>query len=151
MRVVLALSLFALTVASPAVADAQKRVKRTIATIGAVQDLPAFTPEQLEQRRVEFGDAWKLCVTESLVRWAPLGEGPGTLIDGAYGRCGDIERRYRELLTRITQDGRALIDPSMARQMTNALRESWRPRLVAAALDQKLARVPGTVASAPPR
>lgn len=145
------LCLLALVLAAPAAADAPKRAKRTVASIGAVQELAPFSPEQLAERRAEFGDddeaiaadaelnAWKLCVTGALVRWAPLGEGPGTLIDGAYGLCSENERRYRDFLVKLTHEGRSIIDPQMARQLTVNLKDIWRPRLVAAALDQKLA------------
>lgn len=151
MKHALALPLLVLALIAPAAADAPKRAKRTVASIGAVQELAPFSPEQLAERRAEFGDdeeaiaadaelnAWKQCVTGALVRWAPLGEGPSTLIDGAYGLCSENERRYREFLVKQTQDGRSIIDPQMARQMTANLKDIWRPRLVAAALDQKLA------------
>jgi hypothetical protein len=84
-------------------------------------------------------NGWKLCVLESLTHWAPLGEGAGTLVEGAYGRCADLARDYRTHLQRITQDGRVVMDLRMARGMTASLEDAWRPRLIAAALDQMLA------------
>jgi len=84
---------------------------------------------------------WKNCVIESLTRWAPLRQGPGTLIDGAYGRCADAERDYRGHLMRITQDGRQVVDVSMARSMSKMLEDAWRLRLTAMALDMELARL----------
>ena len=54
------------------------------------------------------------------------------------GRCSDIERDYRNHLLKITQDGRLLFDLSFARQMAKSLEETWRPRILAAALDHDL-------------
>ena len=83
---------------------------------------------------------WKLCVLDALARWAPItGQGTGTLIDGAFGRCGDIERSYRDHLVKVTQGGRALMDYQFARVMVKSLEEVWRPKLVAVLLDQALA------------
>lgn len=116
------------------------------------QDVPPFTPEQMAERGRLLGDEpeaaaadaalnqWKLCVQESLVRWAPLNQGPGTLIDGAFGRCADIQRDYRLNLTRMTPGGRQVIDTNLSRTLARSLEEAWRPRLVAATLEQALAR-----------
>lgn len=121
-----------------------------IAFFSNLQEAPASSPEELADRRVNAGEDdegvaadaalndWKLCVLASLDRWAVLKQGLGTLVDGAFGRCVDIERQYRTHLLRLTQDGRVVVDLNMGRAMTRALEEAWRPRLIAAALDQQL-------------
>lgn len=128
--------------------------QRTVALFSELQDAPPFSAEDMAARQKDAdakdeGQAadlalnnWKMCVTESLTRWAPLRQGPGTLIDGAYGRCADVERDYRGHLMRITQDGRQVVDVSMARSMTHMLEEAWRTRLTAMTLDMDLARLP---------
>ena len=115
-----------------------------------MQELPAFTPEEMEIRRAgAIGDdealaadkalnAWKLCALDSIAHWAELKAGRGEIVDGAMGRCSDIERDYRNHLLKITQDGRLLFDLSFARQMAKSLEETWRPRILAAALDHDL-------------
>jgi hypothetical protein len=135
--------------------------QRTVALFSELQDAPPFSADDMAARQKD-ADAkdegaaadlalnnWKNCVTESLTRWAPLRQGPGTLIDGAYGRCADTERDYRSHLMRITQDGRQVVDVSMARSMTRMLEEAWRARLTAMALDMEMARLmPPTPTSA---
>ena len=128
--------------------------QRTVALFSELQDAPPFTAEEMAARQKEIDakdegaaadlalNNWKNCVIESLTRWAPLRQGPGTLIDGAYGRCADIERDYRGHLMRIMQDGRQVVDVSMARSMTKMLEDAWRTRLTAMALDMDLARLP---------
>lgn len=128
--------------------------QRTVALFSELQDAPPFSAEEMAARQKEVDakdegaaadlalNSWKNCVIESLTRWAPLHQGPGTLIDGAYGHCADIERGYRGHLMRITQDGRQVVDVSMARSMTKMLEDAWRPRLTAMALDMELARLP---------
>lgn len=130
----------------------------------SAQELPQFTPEQLEARKPMFGnDAeaiaadqalndWKGCVAESLARWAVLKPGVGLLIDGAYGRCADLERQYRDHLMRITQGSRLVVDAQLARSLTRLLEDMWRPRLSAMALDDLLlhqAPAPVTALPAP--
>lgn len=84
---------------------------------------------------------WKVCVLDALVRWAPIqSQGTGTLIDGAFGRCGELQRQYRDHLVKVTQGGRTLMDYQFARVMTKTLEDVWRPRLVAVLLDQALAQ-----------
>ena len=126
--------------------------QRTVALFSELQDAPPFSPEEMPARQKDTDardegaaadlalNNWKNCAIESLTRWAPLHQGPGTLIDGAYGRCADIERAYRGHLMRITQDGRQVVDVSMARSMTKMLEDAWRPRLTAMVLDMDLAR-----------
>ena len=126
------------------------------------QDVPAFTPDELAARARTLGDEpeaiaadaalnqWKQCVQEALVHWAPLPQGPGTLIDGAFGRCADTERDYRAHLIRMTPGGRQVIDVQLARGMTRTLEEGWRPRLTATVLDQQLAKQPTTLTAASP-
>lgn len=128
--------------------------QRTVALFSELQDAPPFTAEEMAARQKEIDakdegaaadlalNNWKNCVIESLTRWAPLRQGPGTLIDGAYGRCADIERDYRGHLMRIMQDGRQVVDVSMARSMTKMLEDAWRTRLTAMALDMDLALLP---------
>ncbi|WP_174274561.1 hypothetical protein [Sphingomonas bacterium] len=129
----------------------------TVAYFNALQEQGPLLPEELAARQRD-GNAgseaiaadlalneWKACVLESIVRWAPLKEGVGTIVDGAFGRCGDIERDYRGHLMRITQDGRVVVDLQLARTMIRGLEEAWRPRLIAAALDQALAAQQGAV------
>lgn len=136
--------------------------QRTIALFSELQDSPPFSVEDMAARQKDGepkdeGQAadlalnnWKNCVIESLARWAPLHQGPGALIDGAYGRCADIERDYRGHLMRITQDGRQVVDLSMGRSMTKMLEDAWRPRLTAMALDMDMARLPQPTPSTPP-
>ena len=81
--------------------------QRTVALFSELQDAPPFSADEMAARQKEVDpkdegaaadlalNNWKNCVIESLTRWAPLHQGPGTLIDGAYGRCADIERDYR--------------------------------------------------------
>jgi hypothetical protein len=133
--------------------------QRTVALFSELQDAPPFSAEEMAARQKDAdakdeGQAadlalnnWKTCVIDSLTRWAPLRQGPGTLIDGAYGRCADIERDYRSHLMRIIEGGRQVVDVSMARSMTHMLEEAWRTRLTAMALDMDMARLP---APAPP-
>lgn len=123
----------------------------TVAYFNLAQEQGPLSPEDLAARQQDAangGEAaaadlalneWKLCALDSLVRWAPLKEGPGTLVDGAYGRCGDLERSYRGHLMKIVQDGRIIVDLNLAKLMTKGLEDAWRPRLIAAALDQALA------------
>jgi hypothetical protein len=115
-----------------------------------LQELPAFTPEEMAARHAgATGDPealaadqslndWKLCALESITHWAELKPGRGEIVDGAIGRCIDVERDYRNHLLKITQDGRLLFDLSFARQMARSLEEAWRPRILAAALDHDL-------------
>ncbi len=123
----------------------------TVTYFNMAQEQGPLSPEDLAQRQADAatgGEAvaadlalneWKLCVLDSLVRWAPLKEGAGTLVDGAYGRCGDVERAYRGHLMKITQDGRVVVDLQLAKLMIRSLEDVWRQRLIAAALDQALA------------
>ena len=127
--------------------------QRTVALFSELQDAPPFSAEEMAARQKDVDakdegaaadlalNAWKNCVIESLSRWAPLHQGPGTLIDGAYGRCADAEREYRRHLMRITQDGRQVVDVSMARSMSKMLEDAWRLRLTAMVLDMDLARL----------
>lgn len=146
----LALLASAATAETPAQGKAAVVTQRTLAAVSAVQELPPFAADEMERRRAEIGDedalaadaslnAWKLCVLDAVVRWQPLKAGPGTVADGAFGRCGDIERYYRDSLARMTQDGRAIVDLQMAKAMARSLEETWRPKIVAAVLDQQLA------------
>lgn len=144
-------SLLALAACAEAAAP-EPRQARTVALFSELQEAPAFSAEEMAARQQDMaaGDegaaadlalnSWKNCVVDALARWAPLRQGTATLIDGAFGRCADIERGYRAHLMRITQDGRVVVDVSMARGMTRVLEEAWRPRLTALALDQELAR-----------
>lgn len=145
-----------------AAAPAQKAMTAQSAVTFFVeaQDVPPFTPNEMTERAKTLGDEpeaiaadaslnqWKQCVQDSLIHWAPLNQGPGTLIDGAFGRCADLERDYRAHLVRMTPGGRAVVDVQLARNMTRTLEESWRPRLTAAVLDQMLAKQP-VVATTP--
>ena len=118
-----------------------------------LQELPAFTPEEMAMRHQgATGDPealaadrslndWKLCALGSIEHWAELKPGRGEIVDGAMGRCVDVERDYRNHLLRISQDGRMLFDLSFARQMAKTLEEAWRPRILAAALDHDLEMV----------
>ena len=147
--------LLAAVLAGTARADPPKRQAATVAYFISLQEVAAFSPEEMTERHASGGldgealvaDAalndWKLCVQESLTRWAELRPGPGTLIDGAYGRCADRERAYRDSLLKVTQDGRQTIDLALAKSMMRNLEETWRPRLVAAVLDQDLAAIKG--------
>jgi hypothetical protein len=115
-----------------------------------LQELPAFTPDEMTQRHQgATGDPealaadqalndWKLCAIDSITHWADLKPGRGEIVDGAMGRCVDIEHDYRNHLLKIAQDGRMLFDLSFARQMAKSLEDAWRPRLLAAALDHDL-------------
>jgi len=128
------------------------KAARTVALFSELQNAPPFSAEEMAARQQEAAgnkdgaaadlalNNWKNCVIDALARWAPLRQGPGTLIDGAFGRCADIERDYRAYLMRMTQDGRIVVDLAMARSMTRMLEDAWRPRLTAMALDQDLAR-----------
>ena len=125
-------------------------MQNTVAFFSNLQEAAPSSPEEMAERRANAGEDtetiaadaalndWKLCVLASVARWAALKEGPGTIVDGAFGRCGDIERQYRTHLLRLTQDGRVVVDLNMGRAMTRALEDAWRPRLIAAALDQAL-------------
>ncbi|QJU56396.1 hypothetical protein HL653_00115 [Sphingomonas sp. AP4-R1] len=118
-----------------------------------LQELPAFTPEEMAARHQgATGDPealaadqalndWKLCALESITHWADLKPGRGEIVDGAMGRCVDVEHAYRGHLLKITQDGRLLFDLSFARQMAKSLEDAWRPRILAAALDHDLEAV----------
>ena len=147
-----ALLLAAAVAAAAARADPPpKRVAATVAYFISLQEVPAFTPDEMVARRTGGGldadaqaaDAalndWKLCALDALTRWAELKPGPGTLVDGAYGHCADRERAYRDDLLKVSQDGRTIIDLNLAKSMVRMLEEVWRPRLIAAALDQDLA------------
>jgi len=135
--------------------------QRTVALFSELQDAPPFSADEMAARQKEVDpkdegaaadlalNNWKNCVIESLTRWAPLKQGPGTLIDGAYGRCADAERDYRGHLMRITQDGRQVVDVSMARSMSKMLEDAWRLRLTAIALDMDMARLPQPAAAQP--
>jgi hypothetical protein len=122
-----------------------------VAAFSALQEAPALAAEQTAPRSDQDAEIvaaeaalneWKLCVVGSLDRWAPLHHGPGLLVDGAFGRCADIERSYRTALTAIAQDGRRPIDTALARNLTQMLRDGWRLRLTALALDRELAAIP---------
>ncbi len=152
MRHALACLLLASSMAAGA-ATPDSRQPRTIALFSELQEAPAFSAEEMAIRQKDVAandegaaadlalNTWKTCVLEALDRWAPLKQGPGTLIDGAYGRCADIEHSYRSHLMKLSQDGRQLVDTSMARSMTRLLEEAWRLRLTAVVLDRDLARV----------
>ena len=115
-----------------------------------LQELPAFTPEEMAVRHQgATGDPealaadqslndWKLCALDSITHWADLKPGRGEIVDGAMGRCVDVEHDYRGHLLKISQDGRLLFDLSFARQMAKSLEDAWRPRILAAALDHDL-------------
>lgn len=131
----------------------EKRVavtQMTVALFSGLQELGPLTDEQMAERHKDDGDPdgaaadlalnrWKRCVIDAVARWAELRQGPGTLAEGAFGRCADVESEYRGHLSRIKQDGRTVIDLQLARAMMRGLREAWQPRLIAAALDQELA------------
>jgi hypothetical protein len=125
--------------------------QNVVAAFSSLQEAPAIAAEQTASRSELDADLaaaetalneWKLCVVGSLDRWAPLHHGPGLLVDGAFGRCADLERSYRTALIAITQDGRRPIDTALARNLTQMLRDSWRLRLTAMALDRELAAMP---------
>ncbi len=134
-------------------AQPDNRTVRTVALFSELQEAPPFSADEMAARQQDAagnpaGSAadlalnnWKVCVTDAIRRWEKLRQGPGTLIDGAFGRCADLERDYRAQLMRITQDGRIVVDVAMARSMTRMLEETWRPRLTAMALDQDLERL----------
>ena len=157
-RLLLALLCLSAETAAPKAITAQT----AIIFFAEAQDVPAFTPDELAARAKTLGDEpeaiaadaalnqWKQCVQEALVHWAPLVQGPGTLIDGAFGRCADVARDYRAHLIRMTPGGRQVIDVQLARGMTRTLEEGWRPRLTAMVLDQLLARQPTPGSSGPP-
>jgi len=138
---------------SLATAAGAAQPQRTVALFSELQDAPPFSADEMAARQKEVDpkdegaaadlalNNWKNCVIESLTRWAPLHQDPGTLIDGAYGRCADIERDYRGHLMRIMQDGRQVVDVSMARSMTKMLEDAWRPRLTAMVLDMDMVRL----------
>jgi len=155
-----ALALIAL--AAPGLADPVAKRSQLSAFFSRMQESGPLTDAQIEAHRAEGIDEpesiaadtalndWKKCVLDALPRWAELGEGPGTIVDGAFGRCADAQILYRTHLQRMTQDGRQVMDLQMARAMTRALEDAWRPRLIAAALDQMLAiRHPAPPAPAP--
>jgi hypothetical protein len=141
---------FALSLLATSAALAADKEPTTVSFFGELQERGPSTPEELAERdktlsaEVSAADAalndWKLCVTDALARWADLGQGPGTLVDGAFGRCGDQVRLYRDKLIKVTQNGRQLLDLQFARAMVKGLEESWRLRLVAMALDQEMVR-----------
>jgi hypothetical protein len=141
----LAAALF--TAAAPAAQKAS-----LVAAFSALQEAPIATPEELaEQTRGDGEDVvsaarslneWKVCVVDGIGRWAPLHHGPALLIDGAIGRCADLERHYRDALIGLSQDGRRPVDAAMARNLTGMLRDAWRSRLTAMALDRELAALP---------
>lgn len=151
-----ALALLAMLAAPPAAAQKALTGQTAVTFFVEAQDLPVLSPEQLAERARQIGDepeavaadaslnGWKQCVQEALVHWAPLGQGPGVLVDGAWGRCADLARDYRGHLVRMTPGGRQVIDTQLARNLTRSLEEAWRPRLVAQALDQTLAARPAT-------
>ena len=135
-----------------AAASPDPKTLRTVALFSELQEAPPFSADEMAARQQEAAanlagaaadlalNSWKICVIDAIRRWESLRQGPGTLIDGAFGRCADLERDYRAHLMRITQDGRIVVDVAMARSMTRMLEEAWRPRLTAMALDQDLAR-----------
>ena len=137
--------------ADPPDRPSPKRVAATVAYFSGLQEAGPFTPEEMAQRKESGGldaeaiaaDAalndWKLCVLDAIRRWSELHPGPGALVDGAFGRCADRERAYRDQLTRLSQDGRLVVDLQLGKSMMRTLQETWRPRLIAAALDQELA------------
>lgn len=136
--------------AEPAGPAKRASPQNTIAFFSNLQEAGPSSPEEIAERQGEAGgdgegiaadaalNEWKTCVLASISRWAALKQGPGTIVDGAFGRCADIERQYRAHLLRLTQDGRVVMDLNMGRAMTRTLEEAWRPRLIAAALDQEL-------------
>jgi len=146
-------------VAPPPATRAEAKTQAAVERIGKVsaayflglQELPPFTPEQMAARHDgATGDAealaadtalndWKLCALGSIEHWAELKPGRGEIVDGAIGRCADLEREYRNHLTRMTQDGRFVLDLQFARSMAKSLEDTWKPRLLAAALDHDLA------------
>jgi len=135
--------------AGPASADSKRN--QLSAFFSRVQESGPLTQAELDAHRADGIDEaesiaadvalndWKKCVLDALPRWADLGQGPGTIVDGAFGRCADLALLYRIHLQRLTQDGRQVMDLQMARTMTRGLEDAWRPRLIAAALDQMLA------------
>jgi hypothetical protein len=135
-------------VTSAHAADGPSNPPMNVAYFSELQEAQPITPEALAERlkgRPDNDEAaaaetslndWKLCVLDSLARWSTLSEGPGTLIDGAYGRCSDLQRQYRTHLTKVTQNGRSTIDLNFARAMIRTLEDVWRPRLVAVVLDR---------------
>ena len=157
LRTAPSLLLVALCLSAETAAPKPLTAQTAIIFFAEAQDVPAFSPEELAARARTLGDEpeavaadaalnqWKQCVQEALVHWSPLPEGPGTLIDGAFGRCADIEREYRAQLIRMTPGGRQVIDVQLARGMTRTLEEGWRPRLTAMVLDQLLAKQPSTL------
>lgn len=141
-----------ITVTAPVKPDAKAIAlgKVSAAYFLGLQELPAFTPEEMAMRHEgATGDPealaadtslndWKVCALGSIDHWAELKPGRGEIVDGAMGRCVDIERDYRNHLLKISQDGRMLFDLSFARQMARTLEDTWRPRILAAALDHDL-------------
>jgi len=136
--------------------------QNAVAFFVEAQEQPVFSPEQLAERARVIGDepeavaadaalnGWKQCVQDALLHWAALGQGPGTLVDGAWGRCADLQRDYRSHLTRMTPGGRQAVDTALARNLARTLEEAWRPRLTAQVLDQMLAARSATPAPATP-
>jgi hypothetical protein len=154
------LVLFLLILTPPALAQAVP-TQGVLGLFNSAQELPVFTPEQLEARRAMFGNDpeavaadqalndWKECVADALVRWSALKPGVGLMIDGAYGRCADLERQYRDHLMRITQGSRVVVDAQLARSLTRLLEDTWRPRLSAMALDDQLLHQPAAPPATP--
>ena len=161
MRIMTAMLMLA-GIAAPSFAEPLSKRNQLTAFFSRMQEGAPITPDQLAAHKAEGIDDpesiaadlalndWKTCVIDALPRWADLGQGPGTIVDGAFGRCADVQALYRTHLQRMTQDGRQVMDLQMARTMTRSLEEAWRPRLIAAALDQMLAaRRPPAAAPAP--
>jgi len=147
-------------IASPALAADPPTPQMTVAYFSELQERGPSTPEELEERakatspEAAAADSalndWKLCTVDAIAHWAELGQGPVTLVDGAFGRCGDLARTYRDKLLAVKQGNRLLIDLQFARALIRSLEEAWRPRLVAMALDQELARKVTKAAAAQP-
>jgi hypothetical protein len=149
-------------IAAPSLAEPGAKRSQLTAFFSRMQEGAPITADQLAAHRAEGIDDpesiaadlalndWKKCVVDAVPRWAELDQGPGTIVDGAFGRCADLQALYRTYLQRMTQDGRQVMDLQMARNMTRSLEEAWRPRLIAAALDQMLAaRRPPVAVPAP--
>jgi hypothetical protein len=147
-------------IAGPALAADPPTPQMTVAYFSELQERGPSTPEELAERAKSTSaeaaaadsalNDWKLCTVDAIGHWADLGQGPGTLVDGAFGRCGDLARLYRDKLLIVKQGSRLLIDLQFARALIRSLEEAWRPRLIAMALDQELARKVAKAAATQP-
>jgi hypothetical protein len=92
------------------------------------------TATRLAVRKME---AWKICASGAVGRWATSNEPAVVVIDGAIGACSEHTEQYLSALLSIKADERVVYNIDAGEDMVRHLQDTWRPRLTAIVLERR--------------